>query len=102
MGAAVHKLVDDAREIENLHADTFTQGPHKARENDGTYEFCVSTGSEVTANAEETKIRKENKSFTATAELENLGKAESKSAGDKEQQKEVNKSLKVETPKLGK
>merc|ERR1712083_93789 len=39
--AAARKLVDDAKAIEQLHADTFTQGTIRSREHDGSYEYCV-------------------------------------------------------------
>merc|ERR1712039_288033 len=57
--AAVHKLVDDARRIEHLHADLFTQGTKRARDNGGSYEYCVSTGAAESQSAEQKLARQE-------------------------------------------
>merc|ERR1712061_805488 len=57
--AAVRKLVEDARPLEHLHQDTFTQGSTRCRDHGGSYEYCVSTGMEVCQNAEEKQARHE-------------------------------------------
>merc|ERR1712039_446936 len=94
---------DDAKAIEQVHADTFTQGTIRAREHDGSYEYCVSTGREEYLNAGEKGQSSENKQ--STQDPPNLEKAEVQKGQEKVQKKVdflLGKSSTVDAPSLGK